>query len=153
MSEPFLTLTPVLLIFITFVWKTVMSLEIMLFMQMGYLLKLVAKDTLINVFIKNINFNLKNYNCFKLKRMKVLSFDVGMVPLAKGIWIDFVQKLRHLYDAMHEIPNLAFSPENHEDGKHHHHSILHQKLCMLNYCLYRKKAARTNRSKTSTNKY
>lgn len=50
---------------------------------MDYSLKLVAKDTLINFRDSLNNYNLKNYSCFKLKkRMKVLSFDVGIVNLA-----------------------------------------------------------------------
>lgn len=77
-------------------------------------------------------------------KSSLLRFDSGMIALLKGLWSQFVSQIRTLCDAGLFIPGVdVLVYDEHDDPTDkidvdRHHVLLHQKLCMLNCCLYLK---------------
>jgi hypothetical protein len=67
-----------------------------------------------------------------------LSYDVGMIPLLKGIWNDLVGYVQYCWDQTIYIPNINIVIGPEEIGINREFNLLHQKLCMINCCIYRK---------------
>jgi hypothetical protein len=67
-----------------------------------------------------------------------LSFDVGMIPLFRGIWVDFLRHIQYYWDQAIYIPNVDILLESGEVGINREFNLLHQKIAMLNCCIYRK---------------
>ncbi|KAI8901911.1 Rab3 GTPase-activating protein catalytic subunit-domain-containing protein [Globomyces pollinis-pini] len=74
-------------------------------------------------------------------RPNYLSFDAGMIPLAKGLWSEFVRQIQFMWDQEHHLPGVDITSNGKDDDTislSNEHILLHQKLCMLNYCLFKK---------------
>jgi hypothetical protein len=67
-----------------------------------------------------------------------LSYDVGMIPLLRGVWNDLVAYFRYCWDQAVYIPNVNILIQPKEVGINREYNLLHQKLCMINCCIYRK---------------
>jgi hypothetical protein len=82
----------------------------------------------------------------------LLKLETGMIALIKVIWPRFLLELQRLWDADLFIPGINISQnyksETAKVDVDSHHNILHQKLCMINCCLYRK----TNLAPTIANR-
>ncbi|KAJ1340928.1 hypothetical protein BSLG_004401 [Batrachochytrium salamandrivorans] len=77
---------------------------------------------------------------------RLLRFDAGLLALLTGVWGEFVGELTQLWDLGHYIPGVdvrVLNDNGSEMGGGHvdidtRYTLIHQKLAMLNCCIYRK---------------
>jgi hypothetical protein len=78
-------------------------------------------------------------------KSSLLKFNTGMIALLKGIWEEFVHEIGVLWQAGLYIPGIDVQVYDEERNEYTldvgidlDHNIMHQKLAMINCCLYRK---------------